>query len=621
MGDAVGDFLRARRGELSPDSVGLPGRDGPRRVAGLRREEVAQLASISVDYYTRLEQGRVPASASVLETLARALRLDEDQRTYLSRLAGTVPAPARRRASEKPRPAMLRLLEQLSITPALVLGRHLDVLAWNAAASALYTDFGAVPAGHRNYVRLLFDDPAVRALHTDWEGAAATGVAALRMEAARDPDDARLAALVGDLSVRHPDFRRWWASSRVVAGSGGTKNFRHPLVGDLTLDCDMWGDPAGGLQRLMVLTADRGPRHPDPRSPAPPRLLDQRTGRTPLTGEHRMPALVREETRRSAHHEWPARYPSEMADVPERADPTLWTRKVSPGPKERDHGQSDCHPGGPAMSVRHARSVGATPVPAAMRHAWIAVLVVGAVLFVAVERTLVATQNPNFVPSAILLGAAVVPVAFLTFVYGRRLPYDVGTGTVALAALVGGVIGTVVAGTLEYDAQHDLGVLPMIGVGLIEELSKLVVPAVLLLVVRRYRTGPDGLLIGVASGAGFAALETMGYAFTTLLTSKGSITDTVDVLMLRGVMSPAGHMAWTGIAAAALYAAAEAGWTGRAFGRFALVFVVAVGLHTAWDSVSSLVGTAVVAVVSLVALGWTVHRMVHARAARPHPVA
>jgi protease PrsW len=251
------------------------------------------------------------------------------------------------------------------------------------------------------------------------------------------------------------------------------------------------------------------------------------------------------------------------------------------------------------------------------RFTWLAVLVVGAALFVAVERTLVATQNPNFVPSAILLGAAIVPAAFLTFVYSRRLPYDVGAGTLALAALLGGVIGTVVAGTLEFDTQRDLGALPMIGVGIIEETSTLLIPAAILLLVRRYRTAPDGLVLGVAAGAGFAALETMGYAFTTLIESHGSITDTVDILLLRGVMSPAGHMAWTGIAATALYAAAQAGWTRRSVLRFVGAFVVAIGLHTAWDSVPSLLGTAIVALVSLAVLGWVVHR---AAAVAPHRV-
>ena len=244
----------------------------------------------------------------------------------------------------------------------------------------------------------------------------------------------------------------------------------------------------------------------------------------------------------------------------------------------------------------------------ARRHGWVAVLVVGAALFLIEERTLVATQNPNLVPSAILLGASVVPLAFVAFVYGRRLPYSVPGVAIAVSAFLGGVIGTIVAATLEFDVLRALGGLPMAGVGLIEETSKLLVPLALLIPLRRHRTRADGLLIGVACGAGFAALETMGYAFTTLIRSGGNITDTVDILLLRGFLSPAGHMAWTGITAAALYAMAA----GRAsFLRFAATFVVAVVLHTLWDSMGSLIGTTVVAVLSLGLLAYTAHRAAH----------
>jgi RsiW-degrading membrane proteinase PrsW (M82 family) len=251
---------------------------------------------------------------------------------------------------------------------------------------------------------------------------------------------------------------------------------------------------------------------------------------------------------------------------------------------------------------------------AVRRHGWVAVLVVGAALFIAEERTLVATQNPNLVPSAILLGASIVPLAFVAFVYGRRLPYGIPGGAVAVAAFLGGVIGTIVAATLEFDVLRDLGGLPTFFVGLIEEASKLLVPLVLLVVLRNHRSRADGLLVGVACGAGFAALETMGYAFTTLIKSQGNITDTVDILLLRGFLSPAGHMAWTGITAAALYAAAETRRR-REFLQFVGAFVGAVVLHTLWDSVGSLIGTAVIAVLSLGLLTLTAHRA--ARAARP----
>jgi protease PrsW len=262
------------------------------------------------------------------------------------------------------------------------------------------------------------------------------------------------------------------------------------------------------------------------------------------------------------------------------------------------------------MSVesRLARPVAPAKSSAVHRHAWIGVLAVGTALFLAVERTLVATQNPNMVPTVILLGAAVVPGAFVAFISGRRLPYTVDGSLLGLAAFLGGVIGIVVAGTLEFDAQRDLGGLPMLGVGLIEEASKLIIPAAILLLVSRYRSPANGLLIGVAAGAGFAALETMGYAFTTLIASHGSITATVDTLMLRGFLSPAGHMAWTGITAAALYAAAASGWQSRKVLQFVGAFVVAVVLHALWDSQQSLVGMVVVAVASLAVLGYVAHR-------------
>ncbi|GJF35120.1 transcriptional regulator [Kitasatospora sp. NE20-6] len=259
----LGSFLRARRDQLTPQECGLPVTGSPRRVPGLRREEVALLASISVDYYIRLERGQVPASASVLAPLARALRLGEDQEAYLYELAGRSGArPRRRKPPQQVRPAVRRLLEQLGQTPALVLGRHLEILAWNPAAAVLYTDFGSVPAAGRNYVRLMFTDPAFRGMHLDWAHDARDTVAALRMAAATDLGDSGLARLVGELSIQDQDFRTWWAEQRVLGAGSGTKHYRHPLVGDLTLDCDTWDSPDGSGQRLMVLTAEPGsPSH------------------------------------------------------------------------------------------------------------------------------------------------------------------------------------------------------------------------------------------------------------------------------------------------------------------------------------------------------------------------
>ncbi|MGI5142749.1 helix-turn-helix domain-containing protein [Streptomyces sp. CA-106110] len=259
----LGAFLKARRAQLTPDEFGLPATDSPRKVTGLRREEVAQLAAISVDYYTRLEQGRVRASASVLATLARALRLDDDQQKYLYELAGKADVqPRRRRTAQRVRPAMRRLLDQLTATPAIVLGKRMDILAWNFAATALYIDFSRIPAQRRNYVSLLFTDPVIRSMHRQWKHDARDAVAALRMEAAADPDDPELVRLVAELSVRDADFRTWWAEHRVNTASYGTKHYQHRLVGDVTLDCDTWSSPDGSGQRLMVLTAEPGsPSH------------------------------------------------------------------------------------------------------------------------------------------------------------------------------------------------------------------------------------------------------------------------------------------------------------------------------------------------------------------------
>ncbi|MCE7010897.1 helix-turn-helix domain-containing protein [Kibdelosporangium philippinense] len=258
----LGGFLKARRAQLTAREVGLPQTVTRRKVTGLRREEVAQLAAISVDYYTRLEQGRVQASASVLVTLAKALRLDEDQQSYLYQLAGKSDSRPRRRRPQQVRPPMRRLLDQLTENPAMVFGKRMDILAWNAPAAALYTDFADIPPARRNYIRILFTNPAVRAMHVDWESNAREAVAALRMEAAKDPVDPDLAVLVGELSVQDADFRTWWATHEVNSASYGMKNYRHPLVGDLTLDCDTWDSPDGSGQRLMTLTAEPGtPSH------------------------------------------------------------------------------------------------------------------------------------------------------------------------------------------------------------------------------------------------------------------------------------------------------------------------------------------------------------------------
>ncbi|UQV43211.1 helix-turn-helix domain-containing protein [Janthinobacterium lividum] len=254
----LGEFLRARRAELRPADAGLPEFGQARRVPGLRREEVAQMAAISTDYYTRLEQGRLHASRPVLAALARALRLDEAQEDYLYRLAHQGGALTRRRPPQRVGERTRRLLDCLCDAPALVLGRYMDVLAWNALGAALYLDFAAVPVAQRNLIRLSFLDPRVRGLYVDWEAIGRDCVSFLRMEAARFPDDPSLAALIGELSVHDADFRRWWAFHQVASANVGSKAYRHPLVGELTLDWQMLNCGEDLEQRIVVMTAPPG---------------------------------------------------------------------------------------------------------------------------------------------------------------------------------------------------------------------------------------------------------------------------------------------------------------------------------------------------------------------------
>src|SRR4051812_12720629 len=254
----LGAFLRARRSELSPSDVDLPEGGNQRRVAGLRREEVAQLAAISIDYYTRLEQGRIRPSAPVLASLARVLRLDDDQRTYMNELAGN-PATvrSRRRAPQKVKPYLRRVLDRID-APAIVMTPTHDVLAWNRLAAALMVDFGEVPERERNFVRLLFTDPRMRSLYPEWEELARAVVSYLRMEAARKPDDPRLAELVGDLSIGDAQFRQWWAGTHVAVKRRGTRRYAHPVVGELVLEWDALTSDAEPDQQLVVYTAESG---------------------------------------------------------------------------------------------------------------------------------------------------------------------------------------------------------------------------------------------------------------------------------------------------------------------------------------------------------------------------
>lgn len=270
------------------------------------------------------------------------------------------------------------------------------------------------------------------------------------------------------------------------------------------------------------------------------------------------------------------------------------------------------------MTTFHAQP-GALPERGRLqRLTWIAVLVVGVAAYLLVLRTLVNTENLNFVPSLLLLGSAVVPATVLTFAAtgGRRVV--VGAGLLALVAIIGGIIGTVAAGTLEYRTLRELGGLPMFFVGLIEETAKLVVPLVVVLTVRRYRNPAAGVVVGVASGMGFATLETMGYGFNALIQDR-SLAALDSTLLLRALLSPAGHVAWTGVTAAALFAIPVASRTGRAVLRFVLTFVAAVLLHTAWDGSNNLVVHVLVAIISVGGLLVVIHRTRRTPPTETHP--
>jgi transcriptional regulator with XRE-family HTH domain len=229
-------------------------------VQGLRREEVAQLAMISADYYTRLEQGRLAgASTSVLDAIADALRLGDDQRRYLYTLTNKKVTPRTSGAEHVP-PQTQLLLDNLIDTPAIALGRCLDVLAWNSLAAAVFIDFGRVPRHDRNFVRLLFVDAEVRGRYADWRNIARTCVAFLRMAVAERPADPRLIEVAGELSVRDADFRTWWAERDVSYQAFGTKSLQHPAAGPFTLDWQLLRSGYDGGQSILAMTAPPGTR-------------------------------------------------------------------------------------------------------------------------------------------------------------------------------------------------------------------------------------------------------------------------------------------------------------------------------------------------------------------------
>jgi transcriptional regulator with XRE-family HTH domain len=236
-GGELGEFLRARRAGIRPSDVGLATFDGP----GLRCEELAHLAGVSLAYYIRIEQGQSPAAApGVLDAIARVLTLTEDERVYLHGLARSRPRARASTVAERARPALARLVDALDTVPAAVLGRSMDILAWNRLAHALlagHLDFASPrrASARPNLARLTFLDPRARDLYVDWHERTRDVVAYLRAQADRRPDDARLSALVGELSIRSGRFGVLWASRPARENPHGRLRLRHPAVGDIDL--------------------------------------------------------------------------------------------------------------------------------------------------------------------------------------------------------------------------------------------------------------------------------------------------------------------------------------------------------------------------------------------------
>jgi transcriptional regulator with XRE-family HTH domain len=259
----IRDFLSTPRARITPEQAGLPAYGGNRRVKGLRREEVAMLAGVSVDYYVRMERGSLSgASESVLNALADALRLDEAERTHLFSLAresGTHDTSRKRSAPASVRPVIQQVLDAMTDAPAWVRnGRH-DIVAMNQLARALYSPVLAEPRRPANTTRFVYLEPeAARGFFVDYDRIVADAAAMLRLEAGRNPHDKALIALVGELSTRSELFRRRWASHDVKFHRSGQKRLRHPVVGRLDLDFEsMELSSAPGLQ-LNVYTAAAG---------------------------------------------------------------------------------------------------------------------------------------------------------------------------------------------------------------------------------------------------------------------------------------------------------------------------------------------------------------------------
>lgn len=254
------EFLTSRRAKITPQQAGLSWYGDNRRVPGLRREEVATLAGMSIDYYTRLERGNLSGvSEPVLDALARALQLDDAERAHLFDLARAAQKTAtpRRPAKQRIRPSVQRILDTFS-SPALLGNGRLDILATNDLGRALYSEMYVDPTRPVNSARFVFLDPRATSFYLDWESAATDIVASLRSEAGQNPYDRALSDLVGELSTRSEEFRTRWAAHNVRFHRTGVKHLHHPLVGDLHLDFERMDLPADPGLTVFINTAEPG---------------------------------------------------------------------------------------------------------------------------------------------------------------------------------------------------------------------------------------------------------------------------------------------------------------------------------------------------------------------------
>ena len=258
----IREFLASRRARITPEQANLPAQPGNRRVTGLRREEVAMLAGVSIDYYVRMERGNLAgASDTILEGVGRALQLDDAERDHLFDLArASEPRPARLRRSREPgvTASVQQVLDTITGAPAWARNARHDMLAANRLARALYAPLLAGPRPPANNARFIYLDPASGDFFTDWERAADDIAAMLRLEAGRNPYDKKLVELIGELSTRSDDFRTRWAAHNVRFHRTGHKRLRHPVVGDLDLNFEAMELPSQPGLTLLVYTAPQG---------------------------------------------------------------------------------------------------------------------------------------------------------------------------------------------------------------------------------------------------------------------------------------------------------------------------------------------------------------------------